>query len=220
MRHIVALRGDPPEPGTALSRRIPDGYANAAELVAGLKRVAPFEISVAAYPEIHPDSPTAPADLDNLKRKIDAGADRAITQFFFSRRLLLALSRRGRRGRHRRRDRARHPAGLQRRHRRASSPASAAPRFPTGWTDCSKGSTTCPRRASWSPPPSPPNCAASSMPAGSASSISTRSTAPSWPTPSAICSASPGAQRMSAAADASAPRPPSASWSRTAPTAR
>jgi methylenetetrahydrofolate reductase (NADPH) len=83
IRHVVALRGDPPEPGKGFCARS-DGYANAAELVAGLKRVAPFEISVAAYPEIHPDSPTKAADLDNLKRKIDAGADRAITQFFFS----------------------------------------------------------------------------------------------------------------------------------------
>ncbi|HEY0411968.1 MAG TPA: methylenetetrahydrofolate reductase [NAD(P)H] [Allosphingosinicella sp.] len=83
IRHIVALRGDPPEPGAGFAPRA-DGYANAAALVAGLKRVAPFEISVAAYPEIHPDSPTKAADLDNLKRKIDAGADRAITQFFFS----------------------------------------------------------------------------------------------------------------------------------------
>jgi methylenetetrahydrofolate reductase (NADPH) len=83
IRHVVALRGDPPEPGKGFCSR-PDGYANAADLVAGLKRVAPFEISVAAYPECHPDSPTRAADLDNLKRKIDAGADRAITQFFFS----------------------------------------------------------------------------------------------------------------------------------------
>jgi methylenetetrahydrofolate reductase (NADPH) len=83
IRHVVALRGDPPEPGKGFQAR-PDGYANAAALVEGLKRVAPFEISVAAYPEIHPDSATRAADLDNLKRKIDAGADRAITQFFFS----------------------------------------------------------------------------------------------------------------------------------------
>jgi methylenetetrahydrofolate reductase (NADPH) len=83
IRHIVALRGDPPEPGQPFAPH-PDGYANAAELVAGLKKVAPFEISVAAYPECHPDSPDAAADLDNLRRKIDAGADRAISQFFFS----------------------------------------------------------------------------------------------------------------------------------------
>jgi methylenetetrahydrofolate reductase (NADPH) len=83
IRHIVALRGDPPEPGRPFAPH-PDGYRNAAELVEGLKRVAPFEISVAAYPELHPDSATKAADLDNLKRKIDAGADRAISQFFFT----------------------------------------------------------------------------------------------------------------------------------------
>ena len=83
IRHIVALRGDPPEPGKPFAA-YPDGYANAAELVAGLKRIAPFEISVACYPECHPDSFNKTADLDNLKRKIDAGADRAISQFFFS----------------------------------------------------------------------------------------------------------------------------------------
>lgn len=82
VRHIVALRGD--VPGGAPYRAHPDGYANAAELVAGLKAIAPFDISVAAYPEVHPDAASASADLDNLKRKIDAGATRAITQFFFS----------------------------------------------------------------------------------------------------------------------------------------
>jgi methylenetetrahydrofolate reductase (NADH) len=83
VRHIVALRGDPPEAGTAYTPH-PGGYANASELVAGLKTIAPFDISVAAYPEIHPDSGNRQNDLDNLKRKVDAGADRAITQFFFS----------------------------------------------------------------------------------------------------------------------------------------
>ena len=83
VRHIVALRGDPPEQGKAFAPH-PDGYQNAVELVAGLKKIAPFEISVAAYPECHPDSPNKAADLDNLWRKFDAGADRAITQFFFS----------------------------------------------------------------------------------------------------------------------------------------
>ena len=83
VRHIVALRGDPPEPGQPYAPHA-DGYANAAELVAGLKQVAPFEISVAAYPEMHPDSDCPDSDLDNLIAKIDAGADRAISQFFFS----------------------------------------------------------------------------------------------------------------------------------------
>ncbi|MDQ3080113.1 MAG: methylenetetrahydrofolate reductase [NAD(P)H] [Pseudomonadota bacterium] len=83
VRHIVALRGDPPEPGLPYAPH-PQGYANAAELVDGLKKVAPFEISVAAYPEVHPDSDCPDSDLDNLIAKIDAGADRAISQFFFS----------------------------------------------------------------------------------------------------------------------------------------
>jgi methylenetetrahydrofolate reductase (NADPH) len=83
VRHIVALRGDPPTAGEAF-RPHADGYANAAELTAGLKTIAPFEISVAAYPECHPSSTSVQADLDNLKAKIDAGADRAISQFFFS----------------------------------------------------------------------------------------------------------------------------------------
>ena len=82
IRHIVALRGDAPD-GQGTYRPHPNGYANAVELIAGLKRVADFEISVAAYPEVHPDSPDRQADLDNLKAKFDAGATRAITQFFF-----------------------------------------------------------------------------------------------------------------------------------------
>ena len=83
VRHIVALRGDPPSQGEAFQPH-PQGYASAAELVAGLKDVAPFEISVAAYPETHPEADCAQSDLDNLKRKLDAGANRAISQFFFS----------------------------------------------------------------------------------------------------------------------------------------
>ncbi len=82
IRHIVALRGDPPA-GESGYRPHPEGYRYAAELVAGLKRIADFEISVAAYPEVHPEAPSAQFDLDNLKRKLDAGASRAITQFFF-----------------------------------------------------------------------------------------------------------------------------------------
>jgi len=82
VRHIVALRGDPPVQGARFEPH-PEGYTGAADLVAGLKAIAPFEISVACYPETHPDAATAAADLDNLKRKLDAGASRAITQFFF-----------------------------------------------------------------------------------------------------------------------------------------
>ena len=83
VRHIVALRGDPTEAGAKYQPH-PNGYRDAVELVAGLRRVAPFDVSVAAYPEVHPDSSTRAFDLENLKRKVDAGADRAITQFFFS----------------------------------------------------------------------------------------------------------------------------------------
>lgn len=83
VRHIVALRGDAGEPGAPFTPH-PEGYASAAELVAGLKEIADFEISVAAYPETHPDAASAAADIDNLKRKLDAGATRAISQFFFS----------------------------------------------------------------------------------------------------------------------------------------
>src|SRR3954462_5797631 len=81
VRHIVALRGDPPRAGEKYATH-PGGYENAADLVAGLRKLHPFEISVAAYPECHPDSPDAAAGLDNLKRKFDNGATRAITQCF------------------------------------------------------------------------------------------------------------------------------------------
>ncbi len=83
VKHIVALRGDPPA-GADRYQPHPGGYAYAADLVTGLKKIADFEISVAAYPEMHPEAGTAEADLDNLKRKIDNGATRAITQFFFN----------------------------------------------------------------------------------------------------------------------------------------
>jgi methylenetetrahydrofolate reductase (NADPH) len=82
VRHLVALRGDP-LPGANGYEAHPDGYEYAADLVAGLRRVADFDISVAAYPEVHPEAPNPLFDLDNLKRKLDAGASRAITQFFF-----------------------------------------------------------------------------------------------------------------------------------------
>ena len=83
VRHIVALRGDPPEGAGARYAQHPGGYDRAADLVAGIGAVGQFEISVAGYPEIHPESPSLSADLDNLKAKVDAGASRIITQFFF-----------------------------------------------------------------------------------------------------------------------------------------
>lgn len=82
IRHIVALRGDPQDCGSAYQPH-PGGYAYASELVAGLKRIGDFEVSVAAFPEGHPESKTVEADLDNLARKVEAGATRAITQYFF-----------------------------------------------------------------------------------------------------------------------------------------
>ncbi|HEY1284404.1 MAG TPA: methylenetetrahydrofolate reductase [Steroidobacteraceae bacterium] len=82
IRHLVALRGDPARGDTQYVPH-PQGFPYAADLVAGLKSVANFDISVAAYPEVHPEAASPRADLDNLKRKIDAGASRAITQFFY-----------------------------------------------------------------------------------------------------------------------------------------
>jgi methylenetetrahydrofolate reductase (NADPH) len=82
VRHIVALRGDPPSEGEFFKPH-PQGYESAAALVKGLKEIADFDISVAAYPETHPQADCAQSDIDNLKRKLDAGASRAITQMFF-----------------------------------------------------------------------------------------------------------------------------------------
>ncbi len=87
VRHIVALRGDPPAGAGERYAPHPDGYRNAADLVAGIKRhdglFGDIEVSVSAYPEKHPDSPSVAADIDMLKAKVDAGATRAITQLFF-----------------------------------------------------------------------------------------------------------------------------------------
>jgi len=82
VRHIVALRGDPPA-GQAAYTPHPQGFAYAADLVKGLRSIGDFDISVAAYPEVHPEAPSAKFDLDCLRAKLDAGASRAITQFFF-----------------------------------------------------------------------------------------------------------------------------------------
>lgn len=84
VRHIVALRGDPTDGIGAAYTPHPDGYAYGSDLVAGLKSVHDFEVSVSAYPERHPESSNWADEIDNLKRKVDAGATRAITQFFFS----------------------------------------------------------------------------------------------------------------------------------------
>jgi methylenetetrahydrofolate reductase (NADPH) len=83
VRHIVALRGDPPGGVGERYAPHPGGYLNGADLVAGIRRIADIEVSVAAYPEKHPDSPSVEADIDMLEAKVDAGATRAMTQFFF-----------------------------------------------------------------------------------------------------------------------------------------
>jgi methylenetetrahydrofolate reductase (NADPH) len=88
VRHLVALRGDPPRGGGAYVPH-PRGFAYACDLIAWLMRVAPFDLTVAAYPEVHPEARSAAEDLDNLKRKIDAGATRAITQFFYDTQVFL-----------------------------------------------------------------------------------------------------------------------------------
>lgn len=88
IRHLVALRGDLPQDDPDYRPPV-DGFEYASELVACLKRIADFDISVAAYPEVHPEAVSADSDLDNLKRKLDAGANRAITQFFFGTELYL-----------------------------------------------------------------------------------------------------------------------------------
>ncbi len=83
IRHIVALRGDPPgQIGGAYKAR-PDGYANATELTAAIRKIGDFEVSVGLYPQVHPESASVEHDIDVLKAKIDAGASRAISQFFF-----------------------------------------------------------------------------------------------------------------------------------------
>lgn len=83
IKHIVALRGDPPDGIGEKFSPHPDGYQSSADLITGIKKIGDFEISVACYPEVHPDASGQDEDLDMLKRKIDAGATRAITQFFF-----------------------------------------------------------------------------------------------------------------------------------------
>src|SRR6185369_8955328 len=95
IRHIIALRGD--APNGEIYQPHPQGYAYAADLIAGIKRIAGFEVSVAAYPETHPQATSSDADLDNLKRKFDAGADRALTQYFFNNHVFLTFIDRARR---------------------------------------------------------------------------------------------------------------------------
>ncbi len=96
IERLVALRGDAPRMGEAFHAH-PEGYDNAVELVAGLRRLGDFDISVSCYPESHPDSASSAADLENLKRKEDAGANRAISQYFFEAETFLRFRDRARR---------------------------------------------------------------------------------------------------------------------------
>ncbi len=89
VRHIVALRGDPPEGVGSAYRPHPGGYAQACDLVAGIKKIGDFKVAVSAYPEAHPEAASLEADIDALKAKVDAGADMAITQFFFDNEIYL-----------------------------------------------------------------------------------------------------------------------------------
>ncbi|MFL5125429.1 MAG: methylenetetrahydrofolate reductase [NAD(P)H] [Microvirga sp.] len=89
VRHIVALRGDPVAGIGAKYEPHPGGYEQTCDLVAGIKKIGDFEVSVSAYPEKHPEAASLEADIDALKRKVDCGADRAITQFFFDNDLYL-----------------------------------------------------------------------------------------------------------------------------------
>ncbi len=113
VRHIVALRGDPTGGVGERYAPHPGGYGNAADLVAGIKRIADIEVSVSAYPEKHPDSASVEADIDMLKAKVDAGASRAMTQFFFENDCYFRYLDRVRGARHRHSDRARHSAGAE-----------------------------------------------------------------------------------------------------------
>ncbi len=144
IRHIVALRGDAP-PGAAYEPH-PGGYHYAADLVAGLKQVADFEISVAAYPEVHPSALNPVADLENLKRKLDAGATRAITQYFLIPPPICGLSicawPRGSRPRS-----CRGSCRFQITRKPSDFQQCAVPRCQTGWAGCSRGPKTTQRHA-------------------------------------------------------------------------
>ena len=148
VRHIVALRGDPSGGTGARYQPHPGGYQNAADLVAGIKRIGDFEVSVSAYPEKHPDSPNVEADIDMLKAKVDAGATRRHDPVLLRERSLFPLSRSRARARHRHPDRAGHLAGSELQAGAEISPSAAAPRSRAGWPSVSRGSTMMSRPAS------------------------------------------------------------------------
>ncbi len=174
VRHIVALRGDPPGGVGERYEPTPGGYVNAADLVTGIKTIAPFEISVACYPEKHPELPSVEADIDMLKAKIDAGRHDRHHPVLLRQRGVLPLSRpRPRRGHHHSHRAGPHSDPQFQAGARASPP-NPARACPTGSATDSKASTTIRRRAIWWPPPLPPSRCWASSTRASPSFISTR----------------------------------------------
>ena len=169
----MALRGDPPTASARATRRIPDGYANAAELVAGIAAHGDFDISVSAYPGEAPGEPDFATDIDMLKRKVDNGATRAITQFFFDN----DLYERYRRARPRAGIYIPIVPGILPVHNFTQVPnfaARAGAMCRPGSPSASTGWRTTPQTRRWSPPPSRPSRCWTSSSAASPTSTSTR----------------------------------------------
>ena len=177
IKHIVALRGDMPGMQGKYQAH-PDGYASTPELIEGIRKIAPFEISVSAYPERHPDSASGEQDIELLKAKVDAGATRALTQFGFDTEALARFRDRVVNAGHRRADRARHHPDDE--HQRHFAHGQRRGRVGAGLagTASMTASTAMPTRASSSPPPCSPSRCRSCAPTASTSFISIRSTRP------------------------------------------
>ncbi len=173
VRHVVALRGDPPGGVGARYEPHPNGYQTTADLVRGVRAAGPFEISVSAYPEKHPESPSLQHDLDVLQAKIDAGATRAITQFFFDNDVYFRFLDKAARGASTSRS---CPASCRSRTsaRPRPSPSAAGRASPAGSPSASRASTTTPRPAASSRRRWRPSRSSTSSTAASATSTSTR----------------------------------------------
>ena len=152
VRHIVALRGDMPDMSGTYTAH-PQGYASTPELIEGIRRIGDFEVSVSCYPERHPDSPSRDHDLALLRKKIDAGASRAIGQFCFRQRIDRALPRPCRGARHRRADHSRSDADDEFQGRSAHGADAAARACRNGCRGFTTASTAIPKAAAPSPPP-------------------------------------------------------------------
>ena len=174
VRHIVALRGDPPGGLDAPYEARPDGYQTTAELVADAKAIGDFEVSVGTYPEKHPQSPTLLHDIEILKRKVDAGRGPGDHPVLLRQQRLFPLSRRRRGGRHRRSRSCRESFRCRISSRRPISPAAPGRACRTGSPSGSRASRTTRRRAASSPPPSAPNRSSTSSTTASRNCTSTR----------------------------------------------